>query len=69
LHLAGNAIASVDGVSFASLTKLRELTLTGNLLSDLPTDIGAFTKLERLDVSNNRLTALPNEIGYCVCAG
>jgi hypothetical protein len=66
LHLAGNAIASVDGVSFASLTKLRELTLTGNLLSDLPTDIGAFTKLERLDVSNNRLTALPNEIGYCV---
>jgi hypothetical protein len=66
LHLSGNALSAIDGVSFASLTKLRELTLTGNLLTELPVDIGTFTKLERLDVSNNRLSALPNELGYCV---
>jgi Leucine-rich repeat (LRR) protein len=64
LHIAGNALASLAGDSFASLSRLRELTLNGNALVALPASIGAFTKLEKLDVSNNKLSALPNEIGY-----
>lgn len=64
LHMAGNALASIAGASFASISRLRELTLNGNALASLPADLGLFTKLERLDVSNNRLRSLPNEIGY-----
>ena len=64
LHLSSNLLSDIDTPSFASLTKLRELTINGNTLIKLPESVGNFTKLEKLDISNNRLTYLPNEIGY-----
>lgn len=66
LHFSGCDLTSLAGESFASLSRLRELTLNGNKLSAVPQAIGAFTKLERLDCSNNRIAALPNEIGFLV---
>jgi len=64
LHFSANLLADIDTPSFASLVKLRELTLNANSLVQLPASIGDFTKLEKLDVSNNRIQRLPNEIGY-----
>jgi hypothetical protein len=64
LHFSANLLVDIDTPSFASLVKLRELTLNANSLIQLPASIGDFTKLEKLDISNNRLQRLPNEIGY-----
>ena len=41
---------------------LQELTLAGNMLTQLPDRIGNLTHLQKLQLSGNRLTQLPDSI-------
>ncbi|XP_024968039.1 LRR repeats and ubiquitin-like domain-containing protein At2g30105 [Cynara cardunculus var. scolymus] len=52
---------SWKGIS--SLKSLSFLSLSQNLLTSLPSDLGALTTLKELHVANNQLTCLPDEIG------
>lgn len=40
---------------------MKELDLSFNQLSELPSEVGQFNQLEALDLSHNRLQALPDE--------
>ena len=42
---------------------IKELHLSHNQLTQLPSEIGQLTQLTYLDLYNNQLTQLPNEIG------
>ncbi|KAM9775607.1 LOW QUALITY PROTEIN: leucine-rich repeat-containing protein 2 [Neosynchiropus ocellatus] len=46
-----------------SFTQLTVLQLPGNLIADLPPQIGQLSGLQRLDVSYNRLSAVPPALG------
>ncbi|KAL4572597.1 hypothetical protein LXL04_019377 [Taraxacum kok-saghyz] len=50
----------------SSLKSLSLLSLNQNLLTNLPSDLGALTTLKELHVANNKLTCLPDEIGLLV---
>ncbi|MEP6935411.1 MAG: leucine-rich repeat domain-containing protein, partial [Nitrospirota bacterium] len=47
---------------FAKLKELRELSVSDNQLSALPTDLFRLTTLEILDLNGNQLTYLPSEL-------
>ncbi len=42
---------------------LQELSLAGNMLTELPDSLGSLTHLQKLQISGNRLTHLPASIG------
>jgi len=54
LHLSDNRLSSVPPGTLLVPT-LRELSLDGNLLHKIPSDVGFLRDLRRLDVSYNRL--------------
>ena len=46
-----------------SRVSLQELSLAGNMLTELPACIGNLTQLQKLQLSGNRLSHLPDSIG------
>jgi hypothetical protein len=52
----------INGKSFNK--DIKELDLSYNQLTQLPSEIGQLTQLTRLYLSGNQLTQLPNEIGH-----
>ncbi len=64
LNLAARAITSVQPDAFAGLQKMTWLSLSGNQLSDLPTDNfpGDHYSLQSLNFSNNNFSALSHDI-------
>ncbi|KAI3770809.1 hypothetical protein L6452_01953 [Arctium lappa] len=56
--LSWNGMSSLKSLSFLSLNE--------NLLTTLPSDLGALTTLKELHVAKNQLTCLPDEIGLLV---
>lgn len=40
---------------FEKMPRLRKLSLHGNRIRELPTDLGVFDRLEELDITNNLL--------------
>lgn len=65
LYLDHNRIAAVPPEAFSSFGKLKDLSLSGNDLSELPGTVGEMGALEKLNVSQNGLQSLPEEIGGC----
>ncbi|EOD05433.1 hypothetical protein EMIHUDRAFT_448656, partial [Emiliania huxleyi CCMP1516] len=61
LHLGCNGVTCV----LPHLTRLTELCLEGNRLSELPAAIGRLDKLRELWLHGNLLTCLPAELGQC----
>jgi hypothetical protein len=61
LTLAGLDLTALP-IELGALTGLRELDLSGNLLSQLPPWLGRLTALERLTLRGNRLVALPESL-------
>ena len=51
----------INGKSFNK--DIKKLDLSGNQLTQLPSEIGHLTRLTYLTLSSNRLTQLPSEIG------
>lgn len=49
--------------SIGHMTSLRWLTISTNMLEEIPPEIGKCTNLEYINVSGNNLTAIPPEIG------
>ena len=45
------------------MLSLQELSLAGNMLTELPDSLGSLTHLQKLQISGNRLTHLPASIG------
>ena len=41
---------------------LKQMSLNGNQISELPTELGALTGLRNLDLQNNAITSVPSEI-------
>lgn len=62
ISLENNRIAHVPD-NLCSLTQLRELYLSHNLISQLPQRIGFLCSLQHLAVNNNRLKDLPQTFG------
>ncbi|XP_050221310.1 LRR repeats and ubiquitin-like domain-containing protein At2g30105 [Mercurialis annua] len=65
LILNGNDLSD-DSIQWKALCTLKHLTqlfLSQNLLSALPSELGALRSLRQLHVSNNKLNCLPVEIG------
>ncbi|CAO1357595.1 unnamed protein product [Diamesa serratosioi] len=62
LDLSFNNFQTIP-VEISSLTNLRELFLSNNLLFKLPSSINKLSKLELLDISNNNLTEI-TEINF-----
>lgn len=52
------------GEALKHLKCLTVLSLSQNLLTTLPKELGALVSLRQLDVGNNKLTSLPNEIKF-----
>ena len=46
-----------------SMTQLKSLNISGNLMTELPAGIAGLSGLERLDAYRSRLRALPSEVG------
>lgn len=68
LKLAGNQLISISGLVLGSLSQLETLVLGsecvgGNLLTNLPAELGSLTALKRLEVTDNQLVELPEELG------
>ncbi|WP_298319555.1 hypothetical protein [uncultured Aquimarina sp.] len=61
LNLGGNQIDIIPQ-EFFSLTKLTDLRVYTNLLTEVPSDINKLTELRYLSLSNNSLKTLPLEL-------
>lgn len=61
LNLGGNQIDIIPQ-EFFSLTKLTDLRVYTNLLTEVPSDINKLTELRYLSLSNNSLKTLPSEL-------
>lgn len=69
LKLAGNQLTSIPSSVrlFGATLKVFMLgseCYGGNLITQLPAEIGYFSHVEEFDVSNNLLTSLPSQIGH-----
>ena len=62
LTLAGKGLTGSLKGEIRLLTELRELNLSGNKFTGLPSEVGQLSKLEVLNLSNNPLTGLPYEL-------
>ena len=58
LHLQHNCLASLPP-AFYKLTKLEELNVSDNQLTELSIDISNFAQLRSLDIAGNSMSALP----------
>ena len=63
LDLSGKGLSGVLDAVTDELTKVQELRLNSNNLTELPTSINKLKNLIRLNLSGNKLTELPSEIG------
>jgi hypothetical protein len=62
LDLSGKGLTGSLKGEVRLLTELRELNLSGNKFTGLPSEVGQLSKLEVLNLSNNPLTGLPYEL-------
>jgi Leucine-rich repeat (LRR) protein len=63
LNLSRNKLEDVNELRFGSIVALKQINLSRNVLTSLPTDITRLTLLEELNISYNKLTVLPDGIG------
>lgn len=62
LHFVACSLSSLPEAFCKELNKLRDLNLSRNNLTDVPSGIEQLTDLESLDVSSNKLTTLPDNL-------
>jgi len=62
LNAAGNKLADIDNVSWASLTRLTELKVSRNKLAGLPASLGQCAQLATLEAESNAIKELPSEL-------
>jgi leucine-rich repeat protein SHOC2 len=63
LRVGRNDISTNIGSEIGLLTNLRDLILSENNISALPTEIGILSNLLALELGENNITKLPSEIG------
>ncbi len=65
LGMASNKLHALHSETLSCLTSLQSLTLSGNLLTALPPEIGKLGALTLLALGGNQIAELPREIGSC----
>merc|ERR1711881_211913 len=63
LDLSDNKLTAIDEGATKGLSSLRDLNVSYNQLTELPTSIADMTDLKKINVSNNRLETLPPTLG------
>lgn len=61
IDFSNSNIFNITGIEV--FTNAEKLNLSGNEISELPTEIGNLTKLIEIDLSYNKITSLPESIG------
>nr|XP_006820306.1 PREDICTED: malignant fibrous histiocytoma-amplified sequence 1 homolog [Saccoglossus kowalevskii] len=62
LHLDGNKLTDVSNINFKKMVKLKKISLKGNNLESLPTELVNMNCLEIVDAEDNKIESLPSTV-------